>query len=201
MFYHGESKWHTQRNFVDCFKVDAAIKEYLLKFEYFLFDTQDWNFQEAQNKEMGESVFLISAIALMKYAFSDDFKAIKRIFDFWYEKGFLEEKEKVLICLIYITQTQNIIPEKLEEILEESHIEGGDIMPTLAQRWMDMGAKKVEDQFKQERRVAEQEKRVAEQEKVKAVKEFVKRGVSIEIISAAMNIPVQELETLLPKGH
>ncbi len=67
-------------------------------------------------------------------------------------------------------------------------------MQTLAQRYRDEGAKKSEEQLAQERQKFNQER-------VKAVKEFIKRGVSLETISVAMNIPLQELETMLPKDH
>ncbi|MCP4149718.1 MAG: Rpn family recombination-promoting nuclease/putative transposase, partial [bacterium] len=110
VFYHGETKWNTSRSFVDCFNVENEIKEYLINFDYLLFDTQDWDFQQEKNREMGKSVFLISAIALMKSAFSNDLESMKGIFDFWYEKGFIEEKEKILICLTYIAQTRNLNP-------------------------------------------------------------------------------------------
>ncbi len=41
-----------------------------------------------------------------------------------------------------LREGEDISPEKLEKMLEKSHINGGDIMPTLAQRWVEQGFEK-----------------------------------------------------------
>ncbi|MCK4761531.1 MAG: hypothetical protein KAW12_04965, partial [Candidatus Aminicenantes bacterium] len=84
----------------------------------------------------------LTSLILMKSASNQDIEAIRGIFKFWYEKGFLKEKEKILFFLTYISETKDMAPEKLEKILKESEIEGGDIMPTLAQRLRDEGKEK-----------------------------------------------------------
>jgi len=44
-----------------------------------------------------------------------------------------------LFFLTYISETKDIEPKEVQEMLEKVRIEGGDIMPTLAQRWKDEG--------------------------------------------------------------
>jgi predicted transposase/invertase (TIGR01784 family) len=44
-----------------------------------------------------------------------------------------------LFFLTYISETKDIEPKEVQEMLEKVRIEGGDIMPTLAQRLRDEG--------------------------------------------------------------
>ncbi|MCU0289107.1 MAG: hypothetical protein MUF15_22280, partial [Acidobacteria bacterium] len=104
--------------------------------------------------ELRDNVFLLTAVTLMKCAFNEDFESVREIFKFWHEKGFIREKDNILFFLAYLSETKDIDPEKLKKILEESKINGGDIMPTLAERlreegrnegkekWMNEGKKK-----------------------------------------------------------
>jgi len=78
----------------------------------------------------------------MKSAFNEDFESIREIFKFWHESGFIRERENMLFFLAYLSETKDIDPGKLKKILEESKINGGDIMPTLAQRLRDEGKEK-----------------------------------------------------------
>ncbi len=75
----------------------------------------------------------------MKSAFKKDLETIKKIFKFWHEKGFTKDKDKMLFFLLYISATKDISQETIKKIFEESKIKGGDIMPTLAQRWIEQG--------------------------------------------------------------
>jgi predicted transposase/invertase (TIGR01784 family) len=150
VFYHGKDEWDIPKSFLDKFAVSNEIKKFLLDFSYVLFDTKDWHFEEEKNGELRDNVFLLTAVTLMKCAFNEDFESVREIFKFWHESGFIREKENMLFFLAYLSETKDMDPEKLKEILEESKINGGDIMPTLAQRlrdegkekWMNVGKKK-----------------------------------------------------------
>ena len=69
---------------------------------------------------------------------------MREIFHFWYEKGLIENKQMVLFFLAYIFHTQEIDRVKLKKMLVESKIDGGDIMPTLAQQLIKEGEKRGE---------------------------------------------------------
>lgn len=142
IFYHGKEKWKVPRSFVEQFKVNDSIKEFLLNYKYVLFDTKDWDFMDEANQGLKNNVFLLTALVLMKNAFNEDVASVKEIFKFWNEKGFTKDIDKMVFFLLYISATKDISPEKLKKMLEESNIKGGDIMPSLAQRWMDEGRKK-----------------------------------------------------------
>jgi predicted transposase/invertase (TIGR01784 family) len=138
VFYHGRKSWNIPRSFAEQFNVSDEIKEFLLDYRYVLFDTRPWDFRKAKNKELGENVFLLSALALMKSIADDNLDSIVEVFKFWHEKGFTN-KEKILFFLTYISETKDIEPKEVKEMLEKVRIEGGDIMPTLAQRFRDEG--------------------------------------------------------------
>lgn len=138
VFYHGREKWNIPQSFAEQFNVSNEIKEFLLNYRYVLFDTRHWDFRKEKNKELGENVFLLSAVALMKSVSHDDLDSILEVFRLWHEKGFTN-KNKILFFLTYISETKDIESKELQNILEKIKIEGGDIMPTLAQRWRDEG--------------------------------------------------------------
>jgi len=142
VFYHGQDEWDIPQSFVDQFAVSDEIKEFLLDFSYVLFDTKNWNFREEKNGGLRDNVFLLTAVTLMKSAFNEDFESLREIFKFWHDSGFIRERENMLFFLAYLSETKDIDPGKLKKILEESKINGGDIMPTLAQRLRDEGKEK-----------------------------------------------------------
>ena len=75
----------------------------------------------------------------MKSAYNEDMETIKAIFRLWHEKGFIKNKEKVIFFLLYVSYIRDMSLEELKKTLEESNIEGGDFMPSLAQRLIDQG--------------------------------------------------------------
>ncbi|MDQ1355571.1 MAG: hypothetical protein QG657_5881 [Acidobacteriota bacterium] len=135
VFYHGAEEWKVPRAFADQFEVDDEIKPYLLDYRYILFDTNSWDFRDESNHELKKNVFLFTAMVLMKAACKNDQGAIREIFRFWHQRGFTDNKDIVLFFMRYISQTQDIKQDQLKEILHKTKIDGGDIMPTLAQQF------------------------------------------------------------------
>jgi predicted transposase/invertase (TIGR01784 family) len=151
IFYHGKEKWQVPCSFVDQFDVDEEVKGFLLDFRYILFDTNPWDFRNESNQELKENVFLFTTLVLMKAALKNDTQTIREIFDFWHEKGLIENKEMVLFFLAYIYHTQKIDREQLKKMLDESKIDGGDVMQTIAQELKKEGKK--EEKFETARRM------------------------------------------------
>ena len=114
IFYHGKEKWKVPRSFVEQFKVNDSIKEFLLNYKYVLFDTKDWDFMDEANQGLKKNVFLLTALVLMKNAFNEDVASVKEIFKFWSEKGFTKDIDKMVFFLLYISATKDISPEKLK---------------------------------------------------------------------------------------
>ena len=139
VFYHGKGSWQIPMQFIEQFPVVDELKPFLLNFTYVLFDTNTWNWQDESSRLLKENVFLLSAMLLMKAAFHKDLEIIGQVFQLWHQMGFIQEKERITFLLIYVTATQDISAAQLEKMLEETKLKGEEIMPTLAQRWIDEG--------------------------------------------------------------
>ena len=172
IFYHGEKEWNVPESFLAQFDVDDEVKQFLLDFRYILFDTNPWDFRDESNKELKDNVFVFTALVLMKAAFKNDTETILEIFHFWHERGFTQNKEIVLFFLAYIFHTQAINREQIKKMLEESKIDGGELMQTLAQ------------QLKTE-------------EKKETAKRMLDDGLSISTISKYTGLPVEEIKKLM----
>jgi predicted transposase/invertase (TIGR01784 family) len=188
VFYHGERDWKVPPSFVDQFDVDDEVKAFLLNYRYILFDTNVWDFKHESNEELRDNVFLLTAMAMMKYAYSDDMESIEEIFKFWHERGFTDDIENVIFFLIYISETRNISRDQIKKMLEKSKIEGGVIMETLAQRLREEGKK-----------IGYEEGEKAEKSKV--AMELIRRGVDKDIIAGATGLPLEKIEELAEQVH
>ena len=76
-------------------------------------------------------------------------------------------------------------------IQQKSHIDGGDIMPTLAQRWVKQGEERgvkkgVKTGFNQGKKI----------EKVEIAKKLIKRGIDLNIIAESTGLPREEIDEL-----
>jgi predicted transposase/invertase (TIGR01784 family) len=185
VFYHGKEKWNIPRSFAGQFKVNDAIKKFLLDYKYVLFDTAQWDFQGEVDENLKDNVFLLTALAFMKSTSNKDIDSIRGIFKFWYEKGFIKEKEKMLFFLMYLSETKDIPPERLEKILEESKIEGGDIMPTLAQRLRDEGKEKWMQKGLKEGKLETAQRMLSDKFPVETIVKYT--GLTEKEIKALMN--------------
>jgi hypothetical protein len=139
VFYHGEGSWQIPIQFIEQFNLADELKPFLLNFRYVLFDTNARDWQAESSRPLKENVFLLSAMLLMKAAFSKDLQLIRQVFQLWHQMGFIHEKERITFLLIYVTATQDIPATQLEKMLEESKLKGEEVMPTLAQRWKEEG--------------------------------------------------------------
>jgi predicted transposase/invertase (TIGR01784 family) len=184
VFYHGKEKWQVPDSFVDQFRVDKEIKQFMLDFRYILFDTNPWDFRDESNLELKDNVFLFTALVLMKAAFKNDPEAVSEIFHFWYDKGLIENKKMVLFFLTYIFHTQEIDRVKLKKMLVDSKIDGGDMMPTLAQQLIKEGEKRGE-------------KRGEVKEKRETARRMLLNNFSVEQVVTITGLTEKEVKALM----
>jgi len=191
VFYHGKKKWDIPLNFLIQFNINEEIKKYLLDFSYILFDTKDWNFEKDSNTALKNNVFLLTSLLLMKAAFNNDINEIKQIFDFWVQKGFINDIDSILFFFIYITATKDITQDKLEQLLEDSKFERSDIMPTLAQRWIEQGFEKGIEKGKLKGRLeGEKEKSIV------IARNLLQKGFDKQFIIEVTGLNEQDIEKL-----
>ena len=179
VFYHGKEEWDIPLNFKDKFDVGDEVKEFLMDYRYMLFDTNDWNFKEERNAGLRDNVFLLTGMALMKSAFNEDYESIAEIFSFWYEKGFVNESSKMEFCMHYVSATKGISMDNLEKILTESHLDGGTIMQTLADRLREEGRQEG-----------------SRESLLKTARELIKRGMDSDNISQITGLPKEKIEKM-----
>jgi predicted transposase/invertase (TIGR01784 family) len=195
VFYHGADQWKVPLSFADQFDVDDELKPFLLDYRYVLFDTNTWDFRDERNKELKENVFLFTAMVFMKAAYKNDTEAIMEIFNFWHERGFIENKDVVLFFLAYISHTHEISRDKIKKMLDESKIGGGEIMPTLAQQMKEEFREELREEFMQT--LGPQLKDEGKKEKAReTAKELIKRGIDMDIIGAATGLSREELKKI-----
>jgi SOS response regulatory protein OraA/RecX len=130
-------------------------------------------------------------MVLMKAAYKNDTEAILEIFKFWYERGFLENIDLVVFLLEYVSQTQEISRDRLKKMLDESKIDGGEIMPTLAQQMKEEFREELKEEFMQT--LGSQLK---DEGKKETAKELIKRGIDMDIIEGATGISREELDKM-----
>ncbi len=195
VFYHGVDEWKVPLSFAGQFDVDDEVKRFLLDYRYVLFDTNNWDFRDESNKELKENVFLFTAMVFMKAAYKNDIEAIMEIFNFWHDRGFIENKDVVLFFLAYISHTHEISRDKLKKMLDESKIDGGEIMPTLAQQ--------MKEEFKEEfmqtlgsQLKDEGKKEGMEEKAIEIAKKMLKKGFETDIIMELTGLKREEIEKL-----
>ncbi len=190
VFYHGADEWKIPRSFAEQFDVDDDVKRFLLDYRYILFDTNPWDFRDESNKELKENVFLFTSMVFMKAAYKNDTEAILEIFKFWYDRGFLENIDIVVYFLEYVSQTQDISRDQLKKMLDESKIDGGEIMPTLAQQmreeFLDTMGPQLKDEGKKEG-------------KRETAKKMLKKGFDLDTIIDITGLEKTVIEKLSAK--
>ena len=69
----------------------------------------------------------------MKSVSEKDFNTMEKVFKLWYDNGFLTIKDFV-VFIIYILQTKDISQERLIKMINESKLEGSDLVVALGQK-------------------------------------------------------------------
>jgi len=200
VFYHDKYEWKMPQSFNDQFEVNKEVKEYLLNYKYVLFDTNYWDLEDKRNEKLKDNVNLMAYLFLMKNAFNKSMDALKRLIKFWIKRGLEEDTDLIISSLNYIVSTQNIDPEKIIEILEESEIQGGDIMQSLAQRWVEQGFEQgIEEGI--EKGIEKGIEQGIEKGKMQTAKKLLKKGIDIEIIAESTGFSKKEIKKLAAKSH
>ena len=204
VFYHGKPDWNLPRSFSDQFEVSREIKEHLLNYRYVLFDTNKWDLDDERNQSVNGNVNLMAYLFLMKSSFHRGLDSIKKSFEFWQKRGLVEDTDFLLSSLNYIVSTKDVRPAELIKILEESEIQGGEIMPTLAQRWIDQGVELgIEEGIEKgmEKGIERGIEKGIEKGKIEAARGLIKNGVALDTIARSIGIPLKELKKLTASSH
>lgn len=139
--YHGETEWKVSSRFQAIVDLPAAMAGHVPHFEYLI-----WDLSRYSDEDIKGGVLLRVTCLLMKHIFSKDVgDRLPGIFDLL--KGLMGKRtglQYLEAALRYVLSGASHV--KKEDVVHAlKHIpmeEGGDLMATLAQKWIDQGMEK-----------------------------------------------------------
>ena len=138
VIYHGEVPWKVGRNFQDLFDIDEVLKIYLPDYQYWLCDLSRYSDQDLKG-----NVLLQVGLLVLKYVYRDELagklpEIFKLLGTLTQQKTGLEYLESLLRYLA--SASAKLSDQDLQIAVKEAIKEGGEqIMPTLAQKWIEEG--------------------------------------------------------------
>ncbi|MEZ4527512.1 MAG: Rpn family recombination-promoting nuclease/putative transposase [Desulfobacterales bacterium] len=137
VIYHGAEKWDISPDFRDLFQTHPALERFIPDFSHLLFDISHYDDQEIKGM-----VMLRVGLLLMKYIFRDDLAEnlpgiLSLLRDLAGKRTGLEYLETVAIYLV--KATGRLSETELVSAMEKSLPSGGELMETIADRWMKQG--------------------------------------------------------------
>jgi hypothetical protein len=172
VIYHGERKWKLDKNFISLFADPEDLEEYIPDFTFNLYDIS-----HMPDEELKGTVLLKIILIAFKYIFSPNLRyKLGDIFKLFLE---LHDKRKGIeyleVLLRYLASgARDIKEEELLESVTQILEEGGDIMQTIAEKWMEQGMEKF-------------------------VKNSLKEGLPIETIKRITGFPEEKINRMKEK--
>ncbi len=136
--YHGKNKWRVKPTFQDLVDLPDIMRPHVPNFEYLI-----WDLSRYSDQEIKGGVLLRVTFLLMKHIFSEDLGKLLPGFlglleDFGDRRTALQFLEAALRYLS--SGSSHMSREELVSALKEVFVdEGGDLMATLAEQWIEEG--------------------------------------------------------------
>ena len=135
----------------------------------------------SQNEKFGRNAYLMSAMFLMKEMKEMDPEKTVIFFQYLAKSGLVKDRDFVLILIEYLARTNDIEENKIMDIIgSELGSETEEMMPTLAQKWLEQGK-------------AEGREEGAFRKAVDTCRNLLNAGLSIDVISKATALPVEKV--------
>lgn len=176
VIYHGERKWKIDKNFISLFADPEDLEEYIPDFSFNLYDIS-----HMPDEELKGTVLLKIILIAFKYIFSPNLRyKLGDIFKLFLE---LHDKRKGIeyleVLLRYLASSaRDIKEEELLESVTQILEEGGDIMQTIAEKWIKKGKEQGMEKF---------------------VKSSLKEGLPIETIKRITGFPEEKINRMKEK--
>ncbi len=141
--YHGLEPWRASERFAALVEGPTALREYVPDFAYRLYDLS-----EVEDEALWREVVIGSWLAVMKYIQRPELGArledILRAFWRWVEvAGSRSGVEALITVLRYIAEArEGLSEEDVRAAVERALPQGGEVMATLAQKWLEEGLEK-----------------------------------------------------------
>jgi predicted transposase/invertase (TIGR01784 family) len=138
VIYHGTVKWKASKNFIGLFKCPEELERFLPDFSHVLCDISGF-----RDEEIKGIMTLKATLLLLKYILRDELRdrlpailgLLKELIS---KKTGMEYLETVLTYLV--RGTDRVDEEDMRRAMEEVlPLTGGEIMPTIAEKWIEQG--------------------------------------------------------------
>jgi hypothetical protein len=146
VIYHGRYKWKISKKFISLFKNTTDLEKYIPDFSYNLYDIS-----HIPDEEIKGTVKLRILFTALKYIFTPELKyKVPGIFKLLRE---LKDKAKgtqyLEVLLRYIgSSARYLTKEELMETVSNILKEGGELMQTIAEQWIEQGVEQGIEQGK-----------------------------------------------------
>ncbi len=142
--YHGRQKWQVAREFSALFEVPDILRPYLPEFRYHLADLSQYSDEEIKTR-IERAVILQIGLLSLKYIYAEDVgqqlaKIIRLIYELLDQETASAYIQTVLRYMA--AGSDKLSQEDLKTIVLKVIEEGDDLMPTLAQQWVEEGREK-----------------------------------------------------------
>ena len=138
VLYHGASRWNVARQFSLFFRCPEELKSFLPDFRYALYDMSSYSHDEIKGM-----VLLKVTLLLFRYIFHKELRdRLPEILCLLSElKGKHSGLEYLETVLTYLSSgTDKVDEDDIRQAVEKAFLPiGGEIMPTLAEKWMEQG--------------------------------------------------------------
>jgi len=182
VIYHGARQWQVDTHFIGMFDAPGYLKEYVPDFGYNLYDIS-----HVPDEAIKGAVLLRIILMTLKYIFTPElsYKLRKEIFPLFHE---LNDKEKgteyLEVLLRYLTcSTGSLSVEELNEAVTQLYEEGGDIMATIAEKWLEQGMEKGIQKGKLEKAF-------------ETAKKMMKKGFDLDTVLEITGLDKKQIEKL-----
>jgi hypothetical protein len=137
VIYHGRSRWRVPLEFEALLEVPEVLKPYVPAYQYWLCDLSQYSDEEIQG-----AVTLRVGLLLLKYIFRQDLR--HRLGEIIGLLRAISERETGLeyleTILRYVANSaERVSEEELRQVVIEVIAEGGELMPTLVEQWLERG--------------------------------------------------------------
>lgn len=139
--YHGRQRWQVARDFAALFELPAVLQPYLAQFQYHLADLSAYSEAEIKAR-LERAVILQIGLLSLKYIYAEDVgvqleKIIRLAFELLDQPTALDYVRTVLRYMA--AGTDKLSEEELRTIVLKVIEEGDELMPTLAEQWIQQG--------------------------------------------------------------
>ncbi|MCK4766521.1 MAG: Rpn family recombination-promoting nuclease/putative transposase [Candidatus Aminicenantes bacterium] len=183
VIYHGSPEWEKDTNFISLFddKTPGYVKDYIPDFCYTLHDIS-----HLPDEEIKGAVLLRILLKTLKYIFKPELShKLPEILQLFHD---LTDKKKgteyLEVLLRYLTgSANNLTEENLEESVTKIIIEGGDLMSTIAEKWVKQGIEQGIEKGREETRR-------------EMAKRLIQKAIDLNIIADATGLSREEIDSL-----